>query len=156
MPRAYRLKTKGPTQTQKVAGRVLRQLLSKSRRPIVLALSGDLGSGKTTFIQGLVWTLGIREKIQSPTFVLVKRYQLPKQFHRLQQFKHFIHIDAYRIERPAEARHLGLKEIFKEPGAIIAVEWAERVRKLVPRGAVWIRFKHGKKSHERRLQISKS
>ena len=131
---------------------VLNRLIKSKHRPIVLALSGELGSGKTTFIQGLAKTLGIREKVQSPTFVLAKWYALAKRFKPL---RHFIHIDAYRFERVSEAKRLGLDKTFRNNEAVIAVEWAERIRKLVPPGATPIQFKHGRHPHERILKISK-
>lgn len=132
--------------TKQIAGRILKTAFSKKTSPIILALTGELGAGKTTFIQGLAKALGIREKVQSPTFVLMKWYRLPRPH---PHFRHLIHIDAYRIESLAEARHLGLKNIFKDRDAVVVVEWAERIRKLVPRSAYWIRFMHGIKPRER-------
>lgn len=148
-----RLLSRNRLQTQRIAKDLLTHILKSKRRPFIIALSGELGSGKTTFIQGLAKTLGIREKVQSPTFVLMKRYALAKRF---RPRRHFIHIDAYRIKHVSEAKRLGLDKIFQDSEAVIAVEWAERVRKLIPPGAIWIHFKHGNKSRERSLQISKS
>ena len=134
------------SETRRLARRVSRSLLARKRRPIILALSGALGSGKTAFAQGLAAALGIRERIQSPTFVLMKWYGLGKKF---LPYRHLVHVDAYRIARLAEARHLGLPAVFSDRDAIVVVEWAERIRKLVPRSAVWVQFKHRRSPRER-------
>lgn len=147
-----KLVSRNPAATRRFAGSALRRFASKSRRPLTLALSGELGSGKTTFVQGLARALGIREHPRSPTFVLAKRYQVTR---RGLPWRHFVHVDAYRIERPSEARRIGLAEILDEHDAIVVVEWADRIRKLIPRSAVWVRFMHGKEPRERRLQIPK-
>lgn len=96
---------------------------------MVLALVGDLGGGKTTFLQGFAKGLGIKEKILSPTFIIVRR------------IKNFYHIDCYRIKKSKELLDLGFKEIIADPKNIIAIEWADRIRKIMPRGTVWIDFK---------------
>lgn len=171
--------------TQKIAALLATELESfKKRRAIVVALTGNLGSGKTTFAQGFARALGVREKILSPTFVLMKVYPV-REKHRLnlsneplagkmrvilrrhpaflsngvyplkkhKKFKHLIHLDCYRLDPPREVAHLGLKKIFEEEDAVILIEWADRIRKLVPRGALWIRFEHGKFPSERIIKI---
>ena len=145
-----RLLSQSRLQTQRIAKDVLNRLIKSKHRPIVLALSGELGSGKTTFIQGLAKTLGIREKVQSPTFVLAKWYALAKRFNPL---RHFIHIDAYRLERMLEAKRLGFYKILRDNEAVIALEWAERVKKLVPPSAIWIQCKHGQRPKERIIKF---
>ena len=142
--------SRGPRDTVRFAQKVLAQAKRRRVRPIILALSGELGSGKTTFVRGLAAALGIREKIQSPTFVLMRTYPIQKQFHH---FHHFIHIDAYRLERPAEARRLGLADIFRDRDAVVVIEWAERIKKPIPQPAVWIYCKHGRKLRERIIEI---
>jgi len=145
------LMSRGSAATKAIARLLLPAAMRSHRRPIILALSGQLGSGKTTFVQGLARGLGIRERIQSPTFVLMKWYQLGKQFI---PFRHLVHVDAYRLESLAEARHLDLRDTFKDRDAIIVVEWAERIGKVIPHGAVWLRFIHGKRASERVIKIS--
>lgn len=147
-----RLVSQSGRETKRLAARILRRLVRSKRHPLVLALSGELGSGKTTFIQGLAQALGIREKVQSPTFVLMRWYRLPRA--RRGGFRHLVHVDAYRLGSLGEARHLGLKDIFKDRDAIVVVEWAERIRKVIPPGAVWLRFIHGKRASERVIKIS--
>ncbi|MBI4132509.1 MAG: tRNA (adenosine(37)-N6)-threonylcarbamoyltransferase complex ATPase subunit type 1 TsaE [Candidatus Sungbacteria bacterium] len=126
-------------ETQRLAEAVLGKLLRRAKGPLILALSGELGSGKTTFIQGLARALGIREKIQSPTFVLAKWYRLPK---RANSFRHFIHIDCYRLEKASEVRHFNFPALLKDPETIAVIEWADRIRKFIPKKAVWIHFEH--------------
>lgn len=92
----------------------------------VIALSGDLGAGKTTFVQGLAQGLGITKRIISPSFVIVRRYNLPANEKGIQ---YFFHIDLYRAEGEASAAELGLEEIMHAPSAIVAVEWAEKLPK---------------------------
>jgi tRNA threonylcarbamoyladenosine biosynthesis protein TsaE len=104
-------------------------------RATVLALSGDLGAGKTTFVQHLARTLGVADTITSPTFVIMKRYHTTDaDFHTL------IHIDAYRLESVDELTVLGFDHLLKEKGTIICIEWPERVAALVPPHAAHLSF----------------
>jgi tRNA threonylcarbamoyladenosine biosynthesis protein TsaE len=107
-------------------------------KPRILCLYGDLGSGKTTFIQGLAKGLGIKKRVISPTFMLIRMYQ---QEHRTKCIEQrFYHIDLYRINKVGEAKGLGLEEIFNEPKAIIAIEWAERIKEILPKKRIDIYF----------------
>jgi len=130
--------TTSPTQTKKLGKIVAKKVLKikRKRRAQVLGLEGDLGGGKTTFLQGFAKGLGIQEKILSPTFVLMKRFKM-KSF----RFKCFYHIDCYRIEKPKEILKLGFKKIISNPENIVAVEWADRIRKIMPKNSLEINFK---------------
>lgn len=124
-PRAL-LYSPSPEATR-AAGRALAQAIRPGQ---VIALRGNLGAGKTTFVQGLAAGLGIRSDVTSPTFILVNEYHTP-------QHAHLIHVDTYRLgdgdaATVLEAEALGLEEILETPGAVIAVEWAERVAPLLP------------------------
>lgn len=141
--------SQSPTCTKKIAKTLARDLGARLG-PIVIALKGNLGAGKTTFTQGFASALGIKEKILSPTFVLMKIYkifssQIPK--------KHLIHVDCYRLDSPKEMEHLGFKNFIKDKDAVIIIEWADRIKRLLPKEAVWIRFSHGKKQTERKIII---
>lgn len=137
-------------QTKQLALKLAKKLFrASSDHARVIALSGDLGSGKTTFAQGFARALGITEKIQSPTFVLMKIYSLSKQ----KYLKHLIHIDAYRIESTKELEHLGFRELLKDKDAVILIEWADRIKKLLPKETTWIEFTHGKKMNERSILL---
>lgn len=102
---------------------------------VVVALIGDLGSGKTTFSQLVGEALGVREGIQSPTFLIEKIYELYDK-----PWKHLVHIDAYRLERPEELLHLGWKEIISRPDNIVLVEWADKVSEILPPDALHLTF----------------
>ena len=104
----------------------------------VVALSGDLGSGKTTFAKSFAAVLGLRpEDVTSPTFVIEKRFDVGDHAH----FKKFIHIDAYRLEKPGEIERLGWKQTVADPGNLILIEWPEKIGEALPGDAVRISFK---------------
>jgi tRNA threonylcarbamoyladenosine biosynthesis protein TsaE len=109
-------------------------------KAFVIALDGELGGGKTTFLQGFARGLGVEEKILSPTFVILKKFQLINNL-TIKQFNNFYHIDCYRIQNPEELIGLGFKEIVKNPENIVAVEWAERIKKTIPKDALKLKFK---------------
>lgn len=97
---------------------------------MVITLEGDLGAGKTTFTQELGRNLGVTEQVTSPTFTIMKQYELDHEL-----FDTLVHIDAYRFESEEEARPLRLEEIFTIPRAIVCVEWPERIPSLIPKTA---------------------
>lgn len=124
-------------QTKKI-GRILAEELSREntqKRAQVLALQGDLGGGKTTFLQGFARGLGIKEKILSPTFVILKKFKI-----RSLRFKYFYHIDCYRIEKSKEILDLDFKKITSDNKNIVAIEWAERVKEILPQNTILINF----------------
>ena len=117
------------------AGEVLdRAVAAGGSDGTVLALSGDLGAGKTTFVQTLAKRLDIRETVTSPTFVIMKQYGALGSFEKL------VHIDAYRIESVDEMPVLGFEEILEEKGTIICIEWAERIKELLPNNTMYLKF----------------
>ena len=101
-----------------------------------IALIGNLGAGKTTFVQGFAKGLGIKDKILSPTFVLVREYPLPNN-----KFGKFYHIDLYRLDKQSEIDALGFDGLFANSNNIILIEWAEKLKNL-PSKAVSINFRH--------------
>lgn len=105
----------------------------------VIALQGDLGSGKTYFAQNFGKVLGVEENMPSPTFVIMKSYDV-----NWGGFKKLIHIDAYRLEKEEELLHLGWEKIIDDPENIVLIEWPERVPNLIPKDAKRILFKHEK------------
>ncbi len=123
-------------QTQHIATKLAKEILRKpiAEQAVVVALQGDLGSGKTTFVQGLAKGLGIKENITSPTFTIIKRYD------------NFYHIDCYRLDKSEEILELGLKEIISNPKNIIAIEWPERIKKFLPKNTIYYKFKFADKS----------
>ncbi|MDZ4284863.1 MAG: tRNA (adenosine(37)-N6)-threonylcarbamoyltransferase complex ATPase subunit type 1 TsaE [Patescibacteria group bacterium] len=136
-----------------LAALVVNDLKAKSyklKAALVVGLTGELGAGKTTFVKGVARALGVRETVTSPTFVIMKIYKLPRRrvidptsnflFPTSKPWHHLIHIDAYRLESPEELRALGWDEIAADPGNLILVEWAEKVRPLLRRGYRAISF----------------
>jgi len=118
--------TQSALETQNLGEKMGRDL---KNNPKILCLYGDLGSGKTTFIQGLAKGLGIKKRVISPTFVFMKQYK-----------PSFYHVDLYRINKVKEARDLGLQEIFEDKEAIVAIEWAEKIKKILPKKRIDIYF----------------
>ena len=100
----------------------------------VVCLYGELGSGKTTFAQGFAKGLGITTRLLSPTFIIVRRYPIPKQTGFL------YHIDLYRIEGEKALLGLGIPEILAGPDSLVLVEWAEKLAGLLPKERTDIRF----------------
>ena len=134
-------------QTRAIAKNILSYYRGTGPRPLIFALTGNLGSGKTVFAQGIAQALGVRAKVQSPTFVLMKWYDLSRARSRgLEQpfrgRRFFVHVDAYRIDRPRDLARLGIRDLFRDPDAIIVIEWAEKIHPLIPKSAVWITFRH--------------
>ncbi len=131
--------TKSHFQTKKL-GEILAKEITrfKSPRAVVLGLVGDLGGGKTTFLQGFAKGLGIKEKILSPSFILMRKFNIK---HRTSNFKHFYHFDCYRISKGKEILSLGFKRIIKNPKNIVAIEWADKAKKILPKNSIKINFK---------------
>lgn len=114
-------------ETQTLAAEWLSSLgdqVAKSNAATVVGLVGDLGSGKTSFVQGVAKALGVQEHVTSPTFILERIYKLGPLSAK---WKHLVHIDAYRLEGSDELKHLGWEDLTKDPGSLILVEWPERV-----------------------------
>lgn len=110
---------------------------------LIVALSGEFGAGKTTFVQGMAEALGVKEKVTSPTFVIEKAYELEHQ-----AFSRLIHIDAYRLKGSHELEVLGWKEIVRDPGNLILIEWPERVAACIPPDALRLSFSGSGDSRE--------
>ena len=109
-------------------------VVQKFNQKKIIALIGELGTGKTTFAQGFAKALKIQDKIISPTFVLIRQHQIPKSI------KVFYHIDLYRIEGDIDINHLGLNELFDDQNAIILIEWAQKLGNQLPSSALKIFF----------------
>lgn len=121
-------------ETQKLAIK----LLSRLKDGVVVALVGDLGSGKTTFAQGIGQALGV-PRVISPTYNIVKHYDLQEKHGQIEAL---VHLDLYRLSSPEEARSFDLNEIFSQPHDLVLVEWAEKAEKLLPSPHYRVEFKH--------------
>jgi tRNA threonylcarbamoyladenosine biosynthesis protein TsaE len=139
--------THSAKETKKIAARVARNILTRGpgKTARVVAFQGDLGSGKTTFVQGFFAGLGLKKRAASPTFIIVRRTKIGNKG----KFKNVFHMDAYRLRRAADLTPLGFKAILKDPGNILLVEWAENIKRSIPRGALWVRMAHGESRADR-------
>ncbi len=124
--------TKTAAETQKIGERLSASLKGGE----IIALKGALGAGKTTFIQGIARGLGIKKRIISPTFIIVRTYRVGKI--------NFYHVDLYRLEGnlEREIENLGLKDFWGRPENITVIEWAEKIKRHLPPGTIWIKFKY--------------
>jgi tRNA threonylcarbamoyladenosine biosynthesis protein TsaE len=130
--------THSPAETKRLGERLAKKILKKGLREkaVVLGLIGELGSGKTTFLQGFAQGLNIRKRILSPTFVLMKRFEIKGK----SEFENFFHLDCYRIEESKELEALGLKDIIQSSQNIVAVEWAERAKGVLSPETILLKF----------------
>lgn len=117
----------------------------------VYALSGELGAGKTAFSQFFLRALGVTGTITSPTFVVMKPYSLDPALARGHRVAY--HMDCYRLSDPRELEALGFAAIVADPANVVIVEWAEKIRDLIPAGAVWIDFSHGAEEGDRAISV---
>ncbi|HEY5383233.1 MAG TPA: tRNA (adenosine(37)-N6)-threonylcarbamoyltransferase complex ATPase subunit type 1 TsaE [Candidatus Paceibacterota bacterium] len=128
-------------------------------KAVVVTLKGELGSGKTTFVQTLARELGVTDSVQSPTYVLMKIYRLPEGLNRIGQprrFKKLVHIDAYRLEKPEQFAALKPEEFLHDPEVLVCIEWPERVEAVLPKPDLGINFSSEKMEEgERSIEIKK-
>lgn len=109
-----------------------------------VALEGELGAGKTQFVRGLLRGLGADPRaVSSPTYVLLNIYERG----RLRLF----HLDAYRVGGPEDFEGIGFEELL-EQGGVVVVEWASRVRELLPAGSIWVKIE-SVDEHRRHIEI---
>lgn len=123
--------TKNPRQTKKIGFKLAKYLKPGD----ILALIGDLGGGKTTFLQGLGLGLGVRQKILSPSFLQLKPYPTGKK-----SIKFLYHFDFYRLTSFSPLETRGLSEYLKTKNSLVAIEWANRIKKFLPRKTKYIYF----------------
>lgn len=110
----------------------------------VLSLNGDLGAGKTVFVQGLATALGVVQRVSSPSFTLVQEYQARYPI---------VHLDVYRLNSLQEVIDLGFEELL-DPAAILVVEWGEAVRPLLPSRYLEIEIRRSDPEHENRRHLT--
>jgi tRNA threonylcarbamoyladenosine biosynthesis protein TsaE len=126
----------GDAEMKQAAAEFVAQLAVSTDGATILALSGDLGAGKTTFTKGIAKALGVESEVTSPTFVIEKIYSLKNQ-----KWERLIHIDMYRLNSAEELPAIGWDEFSKDPSNLIVIEWPEQVEGAIPPGAVKIEFK---------------
>lgn len=119
------------------------------QRATIVALCGDLGAGKTTFVQALGAELGITANIQSPTYVIMKRYDI-----NFGRFTSLVHIDAYRFEKPEEFAALRPDTFLNDPHTLVVIEWPERVEGVLPTPDLLLNFSaDNTETNERYIEI---
>lgn len=127
--------TKSLNETKAVAKEFLASL-KRGDAATVVGLYGDLGSGKTTFVQAVARLLSLSDAIQSPTFVIIKSYKIQASRRNAAGgqagFKTLIHIDAYRLETGREIERLRFTELVADPDNFIFVEWPEKIADAMP------------------------
>lgn len=162
--------------TEKLGENLAKKVLARKlqKHATIIGLSGELGSGKTTFIQGFFRGMGLRKRALSPTFILMRRIKLKKKKVTplevspsakggtaaadrdgllLTGFRHLFHIDAYRLRKPKELLSFGLGHAFRDHETIILIEWADKLKRMLPRNTIWVNFKHGRKERERIIRL---
>ena len=102
----------------------------------IIGLIGNLGAGKTVFVKGLASGLGLKKNITSPTFVIMKPYLVKRG-----KIKNFVHIDAYRLKSGQDLITIGAQEYFSQPRTLTVIEWADRVKKVLPKRTKYIKIK---------------
>lgn len=107
----------------------------------VVAIYGELGAGKTVFARGFARGLGVTETVSSPTFTIMQEYKLDKDS-KTKGISWFYHLDLYRIENPESALVFGVDEYLSNDNAVLLVEWAERIEKLLPKDTVRVEISH--------------
>jgi tRNA threonylcarbamoyladenosine biosynthesis protein TsaE len=121
------------TENSKQTKKLGEMLASEVKNGKIICLTGELGSGKTTFTQGLLKGLKVKGPYTSPTFVIMKKYS-----------ENIFHIDAYRVKED-DIINLGWEELINPPVGgkqnIVIIEWADRIKKIIPKNVLWVEFK---------------
>ena len=131
--------------TKKLGQELAKEILKrKGEAAFVVFLDGDLGTGKTTLVKEIIFALGVKEKVKSPTFTIIEPYELNKE--------NIYHIDRYRIIDPTELEIIGLREYLNESNAIIFIEWPEKSYGYLKKFDLKISLKH-LSENERKCRI---
>jgi tRNA threonylcarbamoyladenosine biosynthesis protein TsaE len=121
----------------------------KTDAATVLALTGDLGAGKTAFVKALAAQLGVSEAVTSPTFTIMRGYETEDD-----TWEQLLHMDAYRIEDASELQPLRFQELLTAPNTIFCIEWADLIKEALPADALWLHFSNTDDESVRSVQIT--
>ena len=131
--------------TRKLGQELAKEILKrKGEAAFVVFLDGDLGTGKTTLVKEIIFALGVKEKVKSPTFTIIEPYELNNE--------NIYHVDLYRIIDPTELEIIGLREYLNESNAIIFIEWPEKSYGYLKKFDLKISLKH-LSENERKCRI---
>ena len=131
--------------TKKLGQELAKEILKrKGEAAFIVFLDGDLGTGKTTLVKEIIFALGVKEKVKSPTFTIIEPYELNNE--------NIYHVDLYRIIDPTELEIIGLREYLNESKAIIFIEWPEKSYGYLKKFDLKISLKHLSKN-ERKCRI---
>lgn len=137
-------------QTEEIAA----DFAKKTPPGTVVALYGELGAGKTVFARGFARGVGVTETVSSPTFTIMQEYKLNKDA-KAKGISWFYHLDLYRIESPESALVFGVDEYLSNDNAVLLVEWAERIEKLLPKNTVRVEISHsGENTRKIRFKLA--
>jgi len=134
------------TNSEKQTFNLAKKFAKKLKGGEVIGLIGNLGAGKTIFAKGLAIGLGIKQTVNSPTFVLMKIYPVR---HPTSDIRHLIHIDAYRIKSGQDITAIGAEEYFNRSDVITIIEWADKIKQILPKKTRYINIKN--KGGDKRL-----
>jgi tRNA threonylcarbamoyladenosine biosynthesis protein TsaE len=138
-----------PAETEKLA----QHLASKIRPGTVVALYGDLGSGKTTFTRFFAKALGSDSRVQSPTFVIARKYQVHNNANGIEIVNH---LDLYRLKTSSELQELDIQHFLNAPNAITVIEWPELAQNILPQEALTIKFERTDDGDRRKIYVENS
>jgi len=151
MNKVYEKVSKNIEDTRQIAILFVDKVIKRgSKKALIVGLSGDLGVGKTSFTQMVSKYLGIKKRVNSPTFVIMKKYPI-----KYMQYRFLFHLDAYRLKNEKELLHLGWKEILENKENLVLIEWPENTKKAMPKDSVLINIFHTEEGH-RSFKIKKT
>lgn len=122
--------SENPKETKEIAESIAKGI----KKERIFALKGDLGAGKTAFVQGFAKGLGVSQKITSPTFVLMNKFFAKNK-------KNFYHFDLYRIKNKKELKNLFIEDILLNKNNVVCIEWPERIKDILPEETIYIKIK---------------
>ena len=137
------------TISEKQTFNLAKKFAEKLKGGKIIGLIGDLGAGKTIFTKGLAAGLGIKQIVNSPTFVLIKIYPVRNLKSKI---RNLIHIDAYRIKSEQDIIAIGAQEYFARPDTVAIIEWADKIKKILPKKTSYINIED-KEGNKRIINI---
>ena len=145
--------TKSPKETEKLGHFLLNKMsLHSQKNGLVILLSGELGAGKTLLVKGLARLLGIKTKVKSPTFTLMKKYKIAPGS-KLKSKRYLYHLDCYRLRNHKDLLVHGIKDILKDKDNVVDIEWPERIKKILPKKHIKVQIDHVAKN-QRKISIN--